>query len=86
MIELSRAETAFLECLDKLIKDGRHASASPNAGNYAPRIMADMRICRGLKRRDLARAMARLFDDGTIRVAEYGRPSDGTRHIVRIEK
>ena len=76
----------FLECLDRLNAQGRNVSESSNASNYAPKLMATMTEAKGIKARDLQRAMNRLFDDGTIKM---GTPFKGPdrhpcRGIVRV--
>lgn len=51
----------FLALLDKLTEQRRNVSHSPNAGVYAPKVMAAMPGAKGLSRGTLARAMERLF-------------------------
>jgi len=75
-------EQAFLDALDALTKQGRHASASNKAQNYAPRLMAGKPAAAGRSRKRLAEAMERLFTSGMIEVARFGRdrsrrPVDG---------
>ncbi|MGE5548418.1 MAG: AAA family ATPase [Solirubrobacterales bacterium] len=69
------AETAFLECLESLGKQGRRVNASRNTGNYAPRMMLGMKQAAGFKLQDLEHAMSALFDGGAIVLLEEGPPS-----------
>lgn len=52
----------FLTLLDQLTDQRRNVSHSPNAGVYAPKIMAAMPGAKGLSKASLARAMERLFN------------------------
>ena len=83
-MEGRNAERVFLELLDAVTKEGRHASESPNAGNYAPRLFAKRPERQGFNKADFAKAMERLFADGRIKVESYGRPGDNHRHIVAV--
>ena len=79
------AERVFLELLDRLDSQGRPVSESPNAGNFAPRLMGSMDGREGFNRDDLRRAMERLFNDGRIAVETYGRQHDQRRRIVAVK-
>lgn len=65
------AEQTFLDGLDKLHEQGRNASDSKNAHNYAPKVVAKMPSC-GFKVRDLTAAMDRLLDQNIIEVGDVG--------------
>jgi RecA-family ATPase len=67
-IENGLAERAFLECLDAAARQGRPVSDARNSVRYAPKILATMPQAKGMTRRDLERAMLRLFNAGAIRV------------------
>ncbi len=60
----------FLECLDKLTSERRNVSHSPNAGNYAPKIMMAMPTAQKMRAGDLKAAMERLLHLGTIAAAQ----------------
>ena len=78
------AERVFLELLNKVIKGGRHASASPNSSNYAPKLLAKMPDRDGFNRRDFELAVERLFAAERVHVEEYGRSGDRHSRIVAI--
>ena len=83
-MEGRNAERVFLGLIEALTKEGRHASESPNAGNYAPRLFAKRPERQGFNKADFTKAMERLFSDGKIKVSPYGRPGDNHRHIVAV--
>jgi RecA-family ATPase len=59
-------DQAFLAGLDQLTGQRRATSASKQASNFAPKIMAAEGMVNGYTRRDLERAMSRLFNAGEI--------------------
>jgi len=65
-IENTRAERAFLACVDAAIEQRRALSDSKNASNYAPKVMASFPEADGFKQRDLEAAMNRLFNTRQI--------------------
>lgn len=65
-IQASAENERFLACLDKLTEERRAVSHSPNAGNYAPKIMAAMPAGQGMRAKQFASAMNRLFSIGAI--------------------
>ena len=75
------AEAAFLDCLKKVEREGRYASASAGSPNYAPpRLFAEMsRVNRGCNAGRLRRAMESLFARDRIVVREVRKPN---RHSV----
>lgn len=56
----------FLKLLEQLTKEKRHVSHSLNAGNYAPKVMAQMAEARGATKKQFIAAMERLFRDELI--------------------
>ncbi len=82
-LERRNCEAVFLELLARLTTTGLRASASRNAGNYAPRLFSERSDRQGFTRRDFERAMGALFSTGAIKVEPYGRPSDRTEHLVQ---
>jgi RecA-family ATPase len=65
-IQASAENDRFLACLDKLTEERRAVSHSPNAGNYAPKIMARMTTGKGMRQTQFVGAMERLFSIGQI--------------------
>lgn len=66
-------DDAFLACLDALTEQGRPASASSNARNYAPKEMRGNPAVAGVSSKRLEAAMNRLFNAGEIEVGQFGR-------------
>ena len=77
------AESTFLVALDTLHRRGIRVSHKPSSANFAPKQMMGMKQTNGFRRRDLEKAMKRLFDDDAIRVGRYGPPSREYEHIER---
>jgi RecA-family ATPase len=79
------ATATFLACLDEATAANRPASDSTRAGNYAPKLFAKFPKAKaeGLTKEELAHAMEALFAAGEITMQSYGKPSAGTRRIVR---
>ena len=82
-IEKSRAETAFLDGLDALEKQGRRGSPNKNQPSYAPKLVARLALAKGLKVRDLDRAMDRLLETGEVQIVTEGPPSRSRQFITR---
>ena len=84
-IDRRNAERVFLELLDRTEEENRPVSENNHAGNYAPKMFAKRPINsrQGFNKREFEWAMERLFDDGKIKVEEYGRKSDMRRKIIR---
>jgi RecA-family ATPase len=59
-------DQVFLDALDRLTEQHRTVSASPNAGNYAPKVMVQGGLANGAGSKELERSMARLFKEGRI--------------------
>ncbi len=73
MVRQQDQDMAFLRLLDRVERDGRPVSDNSRAGNYAPKLFASMPDNGQMKARDLASAMERLFAEGRIKLADYGR-------------
>jgi RecA-family ATPase len=82
-INRAQAEAVFLDLLDEQHRQGRHVSASRNAGNYAPKAFSKAPGRHGHTRKDFEQAMESLFASGTIVVGEYGRPGKWNQGIMR---
>lgn len=83
----AHAEAVFLRLLDKLNAEGRPVSAAPTSPNNAPKAMARQPSRDGLTRRELSKAMERLFDAGKIRMEEYTTEHRKRRsRLVRAEQ
>ncbi len=65
------AEELFLNLLDKVTADGRHASDDFHSANYAPKIFAMRPDREGFNRKDFERAMQSLFAQRRIKLGEY---------------
>ena len=66
----AKHERVFLQLLDECNRNGRRLSDSPNAGNYAPKVMAKMPGREGVKVAGLKAAMEDLFKAQKIRMEE----------------
>lgn len=75
------ATKVFLDLLSSFDAAGRNVSDKPRSGNYAPWEFSRERESHGYRRADFEASMRQLFDDGAIRVEQYGPPS---RHYSRI--
>lgn len=85
-IERRSTETIFLEALDKLNGQGRRVNATTNQPSYAPRLMLQLPACKGLRRRDLERAMNSLFEGGEIRIKTEGKGHHQRSYLVRASE
>jgi len=81
-IERRTADRVFVDLVDKANNEKRFVSASPTAGNFAPKAFAKRPDREGYDKADLSRAMERLFVSGAIINVPYGPPSDKTFRIV----
>jgi RecA-family ATPase len=77
------ADELFLRLLDRFTVQGRNASHSPTANNYAPTMFAKDPDGKG-KKRELAVAMDRLFVARKIKVEKYDRR--GSARLVRWQE
>ncbi len=69
----------FVECLDKVIAEGRYASPAKASPNYAPRMFLRLPQAKGVTKKNLELAMDQLFAQGKIRVTDHRK---GNRHLV----
>lgn len=77
-----KADTTFLELLDRFTTQGRNVGAAATSNNYAPTVFAK-EDC-GLNRRELEAALRRLFAASRIKVESYGRPANPHQRLVRL--
>ena len=83
LAENAKADTAFLDLLDRLAAQGRNVSHAPNSPNFAPTAFAKEGC--GFNRKQLDAAMHRLFTAGRIRVEIYGKASNQHQRLARVE-
>jgi RecA-family ATPase len=77
----------FLQALDTLNAQGRNVSHSPNARNYAPKVMAEHRLCGTLTKQQIKGAMELLFSECRIVAnAEVGRNEQRRQKIFGIAR
>jgi RecA-family ATPase len=86
----ARAEDEFIRLLDKAEVQKQNLSARPKSHNYAPKLFSEDQGCRSEfkgknGRKKLAAAMDRLFEKKAIEAVSYGKPSDHTYRIARVE-
>ena len=79
------AQDLFLTLLDAFGRQGRNVS-DKQSPSYAPMLFAKDPDAKkaGVTKKALEAAMARLFNDGKIRVQTYGRPSRPYTRLVRV--
>jgi RecA-family ATPase len=77
------ADELFLQLLDRFTAQGRNASHSPTANNYAPTMFAKDSEGKG-KKKEFAAAMERLFSARKIKVEQYDRR--GSKRLVRCQE
>jgi RecA-family ATPase len=83
LAEDAKADSAFLDLLDRFSKQGRNVGGAPTSNNYAPTVFGK-EDC-GFNRGQLEAAMRRLFKAGQIRVETYGKPSRPNQRVARVE-
>jgi len=76
-----RAEDIFVAVLSKLNRQGQNLSPSPSA-TYGPKVIAEHADAKGMSKRDLAAAMQRLLDAGTICIVEEGPESRKRKRLL----
>jgi len=81
MLLEARAERIFLEVLEKITEQGRNLSPSPSAA-YAPKLIAAHPDAKGVSKKVLEEAMARLLDAGRIKIETIGPKSRETRRLI----
>jgi RecA-family ATPase len=79
-----KAETVFLELLERFEADGRPVSEKSRASNYAPKLFGMRPERDGFEKRDFERAMEALFSQGRIKIDEYGRQGDPRRRLASV--
>jgi RecA-family ATPase len=79
------ANKLFLNLLDKHTREGANVSGNENARNYAPRMFAKTKEAKaaGIDQRAFKDALSRLAEADEVRAEPYGKPSDGTKRLVR---
>ena len=80
-----RAETVFLDLLQRFEADDRPVSDASRAGNYAPRLFAKRPEREGFTKTDFERAMEALFAHDRIKLIEYGRAGDLRRRLTIVQ-
>ena len=78
-------EAAFLRCLDEATAAKRNVSHTPSV-NYAPKVFAAMQAANKASKRNLERAMQRLFDKGQIVANSYLWNDEGRRPKSGIKR
>jgi len=73
----------FLTLFDQLIEEGQTLSDSPQAGNYAPKLMLARCEDAQFVKEDFARQMKEHLGSGTIKLTWVGPPSKKKRSLVR---
>ena len=83
-----QAREKFLELLDKFTEQGRNLSHSPQAKNYAPKMMGAMQDNGGHTKKQFSEAMESLLNEGVIMAnAKIGAHANRTpmKGIARTE-
>ena len=81
-IKTAQVDQVFLTLLRDALEQGRHVSASKNAGNFAPKVFGQSQNRQDFSRRDFEQAMERLFSGKKIQVSPYGRPGKWREHLT----
>ena len=75
----------LMQRLDVLTNQQRHLSSSPNATNYAPKVMAQMQDeHENVTKDSLVTAMNSLLQMTKIRIEKIGPPSRQKQKLVKI--
>jgi RecA-family ATPase len=82
LAEEAKADTAFLDLLDRFAEQGRNVGPAPTSNNYAPTVFAKEGC--GFNRKQLDAALRRLFAAGRIKVENYGRASHEHQRLARV--
>jgi RecA-family ATPase len=82
LAENTKADTAFLDLLDRFTAQGRNVGAAPNSPNYAPTMFAKEGC--GFNRKQLEAAMSRLFNASKIHVESYRQHGHERERIARL--
>ena len=79
------AQEAFMQRLDVLTNQERCLSSSPNATNYAPKVMAQMQDeHENVTKDSLVTAMNNLLQMRKIRIEKVGPPSKKKQRLVKV--
>lgn len=81
-----QVDEAFLRAMDDFDRQCRNLSSSSKSGNYAPKMMMTNSQAKGFSKKELISAMNRLFDAGDIKNEIYGRPSNPSAKIVKVQR
>ena len=85
MQQHQQAQEAFMQRLDVLTNQERCLSSSPNATNYAPKVMAQMQDeHENVTKDSLVTAMNSLLQMTKIRIEKIGPPSRQKQKLVKI--
>jgi RecA-family ATPase len=82
-IKRRTVERVFLDLVDATTRENQPVSSNNRAGNYAPRLFAKRPDRERFMVKDFEAAMQRLFVNGDIVNAPYGRKGDERTRIVR---
>ena len=67
------AERVFMKLVDQFAREGRNASHSANAANFAPKTFAAHPLAENIGKPHFIKAMDRLFASGRIQIETYGK-------------
>ena len=85
MQQQKSAQEAFMQRLDVLTNQRKYLSSSPNAINYAPKVMAQMQDeHENVTKDSLVTAMNNLLQMRKIRIEKVGPPSRQKQELVKI--
>jgi len=85
MQQQKRAQEAFMQRLDVLTNQQQYLSSSPNATNYAPKVMAQMQDeHENITKESLVTAMNNLLQMRKIRIDKIGPPTRARQRLVKI--
>jgi RecA-family ATPase len=79
------ANTVFLQLLDKMTEERQNLSNNSRAGNYAPKVFLKRPERWDYRLRDFEKAMQELFSMREIQLKPYGRPSNQSNRIERVQ-
>ena len=78
------AERVFMKLVDQFAREGRNASHSANAANFAPKTFAAHPLAENIGKPHFIKAMDRLFASGRIQIETYGKKTQPKERIVRV--
>ena len=85
-IERQSCETIFVDLLERFTRENRFVSENERAGNYAPKVFAQLKEAAGHSRGDLRRAMEALFSSGRIVVGTYVGTGRHQHRCIRLKE